>query len=284
MSAFSTVLIRCATTRVVLPAHPRLQRLLDPRFGLHVHGAGAVVEDQDLRPHQERPRDGDPLLLAAGEVRAALFDVGVVPFGERHDEVVGLGRFGRRDDLLVAGAGDAVADVVPHRPGEEDRLLRHDPDLGQERVLPEPADIDPVEQDPPGGDVVEARHEVDQRRFSRAGRPQEGHGLARLDGQVDPLQDGFGVRAVVVEGDVFEDQPPRDRFGQGDRIRRVPDVGHGIQDLVDAPGRSDPAGPDVGQDGHHDERRHGREQVVREGDDLPDGEIPLDGLDAARPR
>ena len=125
---------------------------------------------------------------------------------------------------LVAGVGGAVADVVPHRPGEEDRLLRDDGDPGEERLLRKAADIDPVDEDPPGGDVVETGDEVHQRRFSGARRPEEGHGLARLDGQVDPLQDVFGVRPVVVEGDVFKDEPPPRRLGQGDRVRGVPHV------------------------------------------------------------
>ena len=262
---------------------PCRQRLLDPRFGLHVHGAGAVVEDQDHRPHQERPRDRDPLPLAAGEVRPPLLDAGVVPLREGRDECVRLGRPGRLDDLVVAGAGGTVPDVVPHRPGEEDRLLRDDGDPGEERLLGQAADIDPVDEDPSGGDVIEAGNEVHQRRLSGTRRPEEGHGLARLDGEVDPVQDVFGVRAAVVEGDVFKDDPPPRRLRQGDRVRGVPHIGLGIQDLVDPPGRGIPAGPDVREDRHHDERRHRGEEVVREGNDLPDGEFPLNGADPADP-
>ncbi len=76
------------------------------------------------------------------------FDVRVVALGQLHDEVVRLGGFGGGDDLFVAGIRAAVADVVAHRAGEQDGLLGHDPDLRQERVLLDLADIDPVDQHP----------------------------------------------------------------------------------------------------------------------------------------
>ena len=54
------------------------QRSADLRVGFRIDGGGRIVEDQDLRLFQQRPRDTQPLLLSAGDVRAALLDVGVV--------------------------------------------------------------------------------------------------------------------------------------------------------------------------------------------------------------
>ena len=42
-------------------------------------------------------------------------------------------------------SGLAVADVIAHRAGEQDRLLRHDADVRQQRILLDGADIDPVD-------------------------------------------------------------------------------------------------------------------------------------------
>ena len=61
-----------------------------------------VVEDEDARVHDERPRDGDALALAAAEREAALADDGVVALGEGFDELVGLRGLGRRAHLVVA--------------------------------------------------------------------------------------------------------------------------------------------------------------------------------------
>ena len=67
------------------------QGLLDQVLGLHVHRRGRVVQDEDARVEQQGARDGDALLLAAGEGHAALADPGVVAVGQRRDEVVDLG-------------------------------------------------------------------------------------------------------------------------------------------------------------------------------------------------
>ena len=58
--------------------HQLVQRLLDEELGLRVHARRGVVEDEDARVHEQRARDGDALLLAAGERHAALADPLVV--------------------------------------------------------------------------------------------------------------------------------------------------------------------------------------------------------------
>ena len=58
--------------------HQLFERLLHEVFGLVVQRAGRFVEDQDRRIFQKHPRDGDALLLSAGEADAALADVGIV--------------------------------------------------------------------------------------------------------------------------------------------------------------------------------------------------------------
>src|SRR3712207_8910526 len=50
----------------------RSQRLLDLALGLRVDAARRLVEDQDPRVVQDRPRDRDPLALAARERVPAL--------------------------------------------------------------------------------------------------------------------------------------------------------------------------------------------------------------------
>ena len=49
-----------------------VERLLHEELRLRVERAGRLVEDQDLRIPQERPRDRDPLELPARQVRPAL--------------------------------------------------------------------------------------------------------------------------------------------------------------------------------------------------------------------
>ena len=64
------------------------ERLLDLRIRARVDGARRVVEDEHLRLFQQRTGDTQALLLAAGNVRAALLDVGVIPVRHGGDEAV----------------------------------------------------------------------------------------------------------------------------------------------------------------------------------------------------
>ena len=57
------------------------QRRLDVLFGTAVQGAGGLVQDQNPRVFQNGPGDGDSLLLAAGQLQAALPNPCVVAFG-----------------------------------------------------------------------------------------------------------------------------------------------------------------------------------------------------------
>ena len=65
------------------PFHQGVERLLDRRLDLGVERAGRLVEDQDRRVLEDQPGDRDALALAAGELHAALADVGVVPGAAR---------------------------------------------------------------------------------------------------------------------------------------------------------------------------------------------------------
>ena len=79
-----------------LALHQRRERLLDRRLDLRVERRGRLVEDQDRRVLEDHAGDGDALALAAGELDAALADMGVVAAPaamvlELQDEVVRVG-------------------------------------------------------------------------------------------------------------------------------------------------------------------------------------------------
>ena len=60
-----------------------VERRLDLALGVDVEGRGRLVEDQDRRRLEHGAGDGDALLLAAGELQAALADLGLVAVGQR---------------------------------------------------------------------------------------------------------------------------------------------------------------------------------------------------------
>src|SRR5439155_392446 len=55
-----------------LPGHQAIERFLQLRLGLHVQTRHGLVEEENGGPPDERPRDGQPLPLAAGKCRASL--------------------------------------------------------------------------------------------------------------------------------------------------------------------------------------------------------------------
>jgi hypothetical protein len=83
-------------------AHFFVQGGLDFRFRFHVHGAGAVVQDEDGRVDEQGAGDGDALLLPAGEVGAPFFDQTVVTLRQRRSLHPGWRRDGRRRYFLVS--------------------------------------------------------------------------------------------------------------------------------------------------------------------------------------
>src|SRR6266849_3580393 len=111
-----------------------------------------------------------------------------------------VGHFGGTGDLLVAGLWLCIGDVVANGPQEQYRVLRNQPNLPAQRAKRKRAHIFPVDLDDPGGGIIEARDQVDQRRLARAARAYDGDVLARADGQNDVVQDGS--RSIVAERDI----------------------------------------------------------------------------------
>ena len=56
--------------------------LADPCVGIGIDRAGAVVEDEDFWLFQQGAGYTQPLLLAARNIGAALFDMGIITLGE----------------------------------------------------------------------------------------------------------------------------------------------------------------------------------------------------------
>ena len=79
------------------------------------------------------------------------------------------------------------------RAGEEERILQDDGEVLAQRGQVVLAQVDAVEQNLAGGDVVEAHHQAGERGFARAGVADDGHGLAGLDGEGDVFENPLDV-------------------------------------------------------------------------------------------
>ena len=111
-------------------------------FDFAVERGGRFVEDQDRRVFDNDAGNGDALALTAGQLHAAFADMGIIaaaaePILELEDELVGMGQSRGALDLFVAGAGPAVANIVPDRAVQQRGVLRHYRDLRPQGLLGE---------------------------------------------------------------------------------------------------------------------------------------------------
>src|SRR3954452_22785466 len=171
----------------------RLERQLRPR----VERRGRLVQHQDGRVLEDDAGDGDPLLLAARELQAALAHDRLVAFGHAGDEVVDLRHAGGGLDLGLAGSGPAVGDVGRHGVVEQYRVLRDDADDEAETVLGDGAHVLAVHLHRTPVHLVEAEQQAHERRLAGARGADDGELAPGRDREADPLQD----RPALVVGE-----------------------------------------------------------------------------------
>src|SRR3982751_6526619 len=90
----------------------------------------------------------------------------------------------RGDDLLPASTRLAIGNVLRDGAEEEEWLLQDDTDVAAILLHRERADVIAIDEDRPGGDIVETAHEVDERTLARPRGPNQADHLARFDGEI----------------------------------------------------------------------------------------------------
>ena len=121
------------------------------------------------------------------------------------NEAIDEGGLSGLQNLLLGGVQPAVGNVVADRALEEPGVLQHHPDLRAEILPVHVGDVDSVEGDTAAVQFVEAHHQIDQGGLTGSGWSDDGHRLARLDGEGQILDEGPVL--VVAERDVLEAHP-----------------------------------------------------------------------------
>src|SRR5262245_33911867 len=104
-------------------------RVLDLALRFAVEGSGRLVEQDDRRVLDQRARDRDALALPARQLQPVLTDRRVVSSRKAHDEIVGIGGPGGRNDRLFGCAPPAERDVFANRRTEQMHVLADIADL-----------------------------------------------------------------------------------------------------------------------------------------------------------
>ena len=171
---------------------------------LGVQGRRRLVEEHELGVHRQGPRDGDPLLLASGQ----LCGVGRRLVLEPHPLEQGDGPLARGGLLLTPDLDRRLHDVLERRlVREEVEALEDHADLaslGGDALVGQPvqhaaavviADEVAVDPDPAAVDRLELVDAAQEGGLPRPGRAEEADDLAGVHVQVDALED-----LVAVEG------------------------------------------------------------------------------------
>ena len=164
----------------------------------------------------------------------ALAEIGVVAPGQAKDELVDAGDLGRRHHLGVGDVRLEAGDVVADGAGEQLGVLRQVADVAAEVLAVPGENVGPVEADIAVVGLPDAHHQPRERRLAGARRTDDAQHLARLDLEVDALQDEL-LRAGRGEVDTLHRQAPRGAGQAGDRLGRLV-VTEDLHQPVEGPG------------------------------------------------
>src|ERR1035437_2875179 len=214
------------------------KRGLYQRFALGVKRGGGLVEDENGRVLEDGAGDGDALAFAAGKPEAFFADDGVVALRHAQDEVVreGVARG------LCHHAGfhvwSSVGDVVAHGVVEQNGLLRDLGNLAAERGKRHIAQVVTIDEDAAGGDVEEARDEIDEGGLPCPAGTDQRKNFAGIYLQVDVVQDlVLAFLGRVREADILE-ADGRVKAPQRERVVLFLDVVFDVEEAEDGHGRA----------------------------------------------
>ena len=155
-------------------------------FGLRygVQGRSCFVQNQNRRIFQENPCNGHTLFLTAGQKGTAFAHVGVKAIGHRHNIFVNLCFLCRFHDFVHGCIGLSVADILKNRIRKEEDILLHNADAFVDALLGHIPDVQSVNPDGTGGNIVKPGNQLAQGGLAAAGRTYNGDGLTGLNLQI----------------------------------------------------------------------------------------------------
>ena len=157
------------------------QAFLYESFIFRIQITGGLVQYQDLGVGQDGTCDGQALTLPTTQFDTPLANQRLVPFRQLFDEFVGVGRLGSRADLPRGGVPVRVTDIFSDRPVEQEHVLFDDTDQPTTAFHVQISQVATVQQHTAIGGIVEACHQVTERRFAGTARSHQRDRLTRFN-------------------------------------------------------------------------------------------------------
>src|SRR5579885_2547491 len=168
--------------------HQRLQSGLDQTLRMRIERARGLIEDQDARIFQDHAGDGDALLLAAGELIAALANYRIVTLVQLHNAIMDRRRLRRSDNLFLGRIRTSVQKIFTDRRVEQVRFLCYHADQFAERGERDVFDVMPINLNGAAIHVIEPWQQVGNRRLARAAWSDQSSQLSRLNIERDVIE------------------------------------------------------------------------------------------------
>ena len=165
------------------------ERLLEVARRARVEQRGRLVEDERVRVGEHEPRERDLLLLRRRQRVAAGADDGLEPERQRFEPGPRVDRLERGPELVVARVDPGEPEVVRDRPDEDVLLLGDERHLLPQRLELQVDEPDVADLDAAGARRMDSGEQPSERRLARAGRPDDGDPLARLEIEVEAVED-----------------------------------------------------------------------------------------------
>ena len=204
---------------------------LHQTLALGIQRRGRLIQQKHRGVAQDRTRNGDALLLPPRQHHAPLAHIGVIAFGQVHDEFMRGGGFGGSFDLCIRRVRATKADVVARGGGKDDRVLRHQRDMTTEGIAHQRCQRHTVQTHLARLRIVKPLNHLDNRGLARPRRADEGNRFTRLNGQVHLIQRRCIRPRRIGERDIIKRQLTAHRFRQGLRLHRVAHAIVGLQQL-----------------------------------------------------
>ena len=201
------------------PLQQVVQSGLKRLFGTRIDVRRGFVENQNTRIGQKHAGKRDQLALTCGKRGTTLLHHRVISVRQIHDELVRMHRLRGRFDLGIGRIQLAVANVLAHIAGENERILQHDAHLPTQRFQRDRTHVMPVNRHRSFCNVVKTRQQVDDRGFAGTGRADQRNSTAWFNMQIDQIENITTVR-LVTENHIVEIDATFD-LRQFSRVRRV---------------------------------------------------------------
>src|SRR5690606_8835841 len=159
-------------------------------------------EDENGRRLEDGAGNGDALLFATRELEATFTNGGVIPLGQGLDERTDLSHGSRFTDILGAGTGAAILDVVTDGVVEQHGILRHHADGRAQTFLRDIAEVLAIDGDGAAGHIVKAIEQPGRGGLAGARGADDRNRLAGGHLEAHALENG--AIWVVVEGHIIK--------------------------------------------------------------------------------